>query len=237
MAGIDTAALTQAFSDWAPNQFAILEPGEDTRHRIPDAWWPTAASPDPDERKVAAMALWNNDFLAMIPRFAQALRERLVDVRVVQHSWLPAPTLDYVLIDDEGRHAVWLGEDPATFGDTEPTFFEALPPQADTFLRSVHAGFTTWDGESCGLIAPARMQTYAAYVGWPEPLSAPPADLEPDSIHPLRMLRIGGRESYSDLLVSPDHPQGFAITYFEPDFDVTLFGHALDELMMMALEG
>lgn len=52
-----------------------------------------------------------------------------------------------------------------------------------------------------------------------------------------RFLRVTGRETYSDLLTSPDLPLGTAVTYYEPDLELTTFGEALDEFLMIPLEG
>lgn len=151
MAGMDHDALAAAMP-WETDPFTILEPGDETRALIPQVWWPVAESADPEERKRAALALWNDNFLELVPRFAQALRNDLVDVRVVKHPWIGTPSLDYVVAGIEaGHYAVWMGENPATFGDQDPPLFESLPLPVRAFLREVHAGFTTWDRESCGL--------------------------------------------------------------------------------------
>src|SRR5689334_23439807 len=96
MSGIDEAALMAA-ANWESEPIRILEPGEHTRTLIPEAWWPVAESADPHNRAHAALALWNTDFLELIPRYADVLHNSLVDVRVAKHTWLDAQSLDYVV--------------------------------------------------------------------------------------------------------------------------------------------
>lgn len=133
MAGIDEETLIAAVADWQLNEVRILEPGATTRQLIPEAWWPVAESTDPDERKHAALDLWNEDFLALIPHYAHALQTALVDVRVAKHKYYSAPSLDYVLRTDEGELRVWAGDDPRTFGDIDPPLFDAVQHQYKHF--------------------------------------------------------------------------------------------------------
>lgn len=234
MAGINHEALAAAMP-WETDSFTILEPGDETRAAIPAAWWPVAESTDPDERKLNAMAAWNDDFLAMVPRFAQSLRAGLIDVRVVKHPWIDRPSLDYIVAGADG-YAVWMGEDPTARPQAPPSF-DSLPDPAQVFLRRVHAGFTTWDRESCGLAPPSLMRTLADHWGDPDDQSSidwyetasPPPRMD-------RLLRITGRGPHADLLTSRDLPPGSAVTYFEPDFELTSFGDALDAFMTMPLE-
>ena len=138
MAGLDQKALAAAMP-WETDPFSILKPGEATRAEIPEAWFPIAESADPAGRTSSALALWNNEFLAMVPGFARALRNDLIDVRVTRHQWIDAPSLDYVVAAADG-YAVWMGESPSTFGDRVPPLFDSLPAAAQVFLRHVHAG-------------------------------------------------------------------------------------------------
>ena len=236
MAGFDHDALAAAMP-WETDSFTILEPGARTRAAIPQAWWPIAESSDPEDRRQTAAALWNDEFLALIPRFAQSLRDDLLDVRVVKHPWIDAPSLDYVLAASGGEgYGVWMGEDPATFGDHDPPLFDSLPRPVQTFLRRVHAGFTTWDRESCGLTPPSVMNTLAAQWGDPEDSSRIEwYESEPEPPELRRLLRVTGRGPHGDLLTSPDLPAGSAITYFEPDFEMKPFGESLDLFMTMPL--
>lgn len=233
MAGIDQAALAAAVAEWGNATVEILAPSPQTRAVIPEAWWSIAESVDPEERKDVALALWNSEFLALVPRFSEALRSALLDVRVAQHSWQSAPTLDYVLRAWDGEPKVWMGEDPRTFGPSEPPMFDSLPDPARTFLRQVHAGFTTLNGKSCGLMPPADMQTLAD--SWGQPDESDIAECWDTSTYQFpgtqRLLLITEYVGHPYLFTSPELPPGTAVTYFEPDFEVTPFGAALDEFL------
>ncbi|BBZ55024.1 hypothetical protein [Mycolicibacterium phocaicum] len=237
MAGIDEETLIAAVADWQLNEVRILEPGATTRQLIPEAWWPVAESTDPDERKHAALDLWNEDFLALIPHYAHALQTALVDVRVAKHKYYSAPSLDYVLRTDEGELRVWAGDDPRTFGDIDPPLFDAVPAPVQTFLRQVHAGYATSDGETHGLVAPSGMVTLAArwfqasdtneIIEWFEDVPFPGTQ---------RLLFLTGNGDDIALYVSPDLPPGQAITYYEPDFEIAPFGEALDDFITRPLD-
>lgn len=235
MAGIDEAALAAA-ARWDTKPISILAPSAQTRAAVPETWWPVAESTDPEERTRIAVQRWDDEFLDLIPRFAEALRTQLVDVRVAKHDWLDSPSLDYVLRTEDGELAVWVGEDPRTFGANTPPFFESLPEPARAFLRQTHAGFTTWDGESCGFIAPRHMTTLAARWGDPDSndiLEWEEEDYEFPGTQRLLFVTEGGSDA--TLCTSPDLPAGLAVTYFEPDFEVKPFGEALDQFMNLPL--
>ncbi len=233
MAGIDQAALTAAVAEWGNATVEILAPSPQTRTVVPETWWPVVESLDPEERKDVALALWNSEFLDLVPRFDEALRSALLDVRVAQHSWQGTPTLDYVVRARDGRPKVWMGEDARTFGHSEPPMFDSLPGPARTFLRQVHAGFTTLNGKSCGLMPPADMQTLAD--SWGHPDDSDVAECWDASTYPFpgtqRLLLITEYGGHPYLFTSPDLPAGTAVTYFEPDFEVTSFGEALDDFL------
>lgn len=236
MGGISQDALAAAVADWPFPQVRILHPSPATRDSIPDTWWVVAESNDPEERKRAALALWNHDFLALIPRYTDALRAALVDVRVAQHEFLDAPSLDYVLRTDEGELRVWTGEDPRTFGDTEPPLFAAVPGAVATFLRQVHAGFAMFDGETSGLAARSAMTTLAARWGRPdtnEILDWFESETFPGT---QRLLFLTGDGDDTALFVSPDLPAETAVTYYEPDFELKSFGEALDAFFNRPLD-
>lgn len=231
MSGIDESALAAA-TDWDSGPISVLEPGPTTRSLIPQAWWPVAESADPRDRVRAALATWTEDFLAMIPCYAGVLRNSLVDVRVAKHSWLSAPSLDYVVSRFNGELLVWVGEDPRTFGDEIPPLFESVPPAVQTFLRTVHAGYTIYDGESCGVASPSAMRTLAAY--WGKPDRDEFEEWEEDYPFPgSRRLLMITRCDTPKLFTSPDLPPGTAVTYFEPEYEMLPFGEALDIFMNM----
>jgi hypothetical protein len=237
MAGIDEETLIAAVAGWQFKEVRILQPGSTTRQLIPESWWPVAESTDPEERKRAALALWNDDFLALIPRYAEALRSNLIDVRVARHDFLTTPSLDYVLRTDEGELRVWSGKDPRSFGDSEPPLFHAVPAPVQAFLRKVHAGYATSDGETLGLVAPSGMVTLAArwfqppesneIIEWFEDIPFPGTQ---------RLLFLTGDGDDTALYVSPDLPAGQAITYYEPDFEIAPFGEALDDFITRPLD-
>jgi len=236
MAEIDQQALTAAVDDWLVKDVTILEPSSQTRAIIPENWWPVAESTDPEERKHAALALWNADFLALIPRYAHALQTSLVDVRVARHGHLTTASLDYVLRTDEGGLCVWAGEDPRTFDNAEPPFFAALPTPVQTFLRQVHSGYTTFDDETYGLATPANMTTLAAR--WGDPDTNEIIEWFEDVPFPgtQRLIFLTGVNDETALYVSPDLPAGQAITYYEPDFEIAPFGEALDDFLTGPLD-
>jgi len=233
MAGIDQAALAEAVAGWGNATVEILAPSPQTRSSIPEGWWPVAESPDPEERKRVALSLWNAEFLDLVPQYGEALLSALLDVRVAQHSWQVTPTLDYVVRAWDGEPKVWMGEDPRTFGSSEPPMFDSLPDPAQTFLRRVHAGFTTLDGKSCGLMPPTDMRTLADSWGQPDEVDV--SECWDSSTFPFpgtqRLLLITEYGGHPYLFTSPDLPAGTAVTYFEPDFEVTPFGDALDDFL------
>lgn len=235
MTGIDQAALAAA-TTWDSTPIRVLDAGPQTRSLIPQPWWPAAESADPEDRKRAALALWNAEFLDLIPHYAQALRTALVDVRVAQHSWLTAPSLDYVLRRFDGELVVWVGEDPRTFTIPASALFGSVPAPVRTFLRQVHAGFSTYDGTSCGVNAPSDMTTLAAY--WGRPTDNDVIEWEED--HPFpgsqRLLLVTGNDT-AHLFTSPDLPADTAVVYFEPDYEIHPFGPALDMFLNMPLGG
>lgn len=235
MSGIDEAAL-RAAADWESEPISILEPGEDTRALIPQAWWPVSESADPQDRAHAALALWNTDFLELIPRYAAVLHNSLVDVRVAKHTWLAAPSLDYVVRRFDGDLVVWVGEDPRTIGDEMPPLFDSVPPAVQAFLRQVHAGYTIYDGESCGVTSPSAMKTLAAYWGEPDRNEIEEWDEDYSFPGSQRLLLVTGSET-SHLFTSPDLPVGTAVTYFEPEYEIVPFGKGLDTFMNMPLGG
>lgn len=235
MSGIDEAALRGA-ANWESKPISILEPGPNTRALIPQAWWPVAESADPQERVRAALALWTADFLELIPRYAAVLNSSLVDVRVAKHTWLDTPSLDYVVRCFDGQLLVWVGEDPRTIGDEMPPLFDSVPPVVQTFLRDVHAGYTIYDGESCGVTSPSAMKTLAAYWGRPDRNEIEEWDEDYPFPGSQRLLLVTGSGT-SHLFTSPDLPAGTAVTYFEPEYEIVPFGQALDIFMNMPLGG
>jgi hypothetical protein len=203
--------------------------------RLPEQWRPIALAPDPEVRGAAALALWNEEFLDLIPTFAELFRARLLDVRACA---LPSTSVLLYVVEGSGDVPfVWVGGDPRRFG-TPPRFWDSLPEPARTFLREVHAGFTAPDQDSFGLMHPADMETIAAMAGYPDGL---PGWTEADAaetkrIASNRLLRITKDSGNLLLCVSPDLPAGDAALVYEGDVDPQEFGPALDELMASAFD-
>ncbi|WP_433204743.1 hypothetical protein ACQP1G_16570 [Nocardia sp. CA-107356] len=179
---------------------------------VPQRWRGIADSVEPSERAAVALSLWNRDFLDLVPRFAHVLESALVDVRP---CYWQGPSgaeivLVYIVSSPGESLAVWVGWDPALFGDHRPTLWDSLPMQARTFLQEVHAGFTLPDGETCGLTRPRFMYSLAEWSGWPEGIPEWEGnwweDCEP--VDSRRLLRITGNGSDFDLCTSPDLPAG-----------------------------
>ncbi|WP_064943029.1 hypothetical protein [Mycobacterium sp. 852013-50091_SCH5140682] len=140
----------------------LITPDSGRAHEVPDRWRGVLSGVGPEERKQAALSHWDGDFLAMIPRFAQVLRERLIDVRVF---WVKAPKdsffiLVYVVKHNEDDYVCWMGWDPARTGDA-PRFWDTFPDPVQNFLRHTHAGFTATDWESYGVMQPSEFVTFA----------------------------------------------------------------------------
>src|SRR5262245_41658539 len=105
---------------------------------MPAAWRPVVDAIDPAARRDAAFALWNRDLLELLPRFANVLGGRLVDVRAVLTR--DSAALVYVVDAGGGAYLSWVGFDPGSFGEPPP-FWDSFPSPLRTFLREVHAGF------------------------------------------------------------------------------------------------
>ena len=230
---IDEAALNA--SDWHSHVITVLRPGPETRALIPQPWWPIADSTDLEERRLTALALWNREFLNLIPRFAEALAHALVDVRVAKHNKFSAPSLDYALRDGNDELVGWAGQDPRTFGDQLPPLFDSVPQPVQSFLREVHAGFTTYDSLSCGVRAPRHMETLADMLGMPDDNEMLEWEVEDYDFPGTQRLLVVSSNDSLELLTSPDLPAGSAVTYFEPDYEIRQFGPALDTFMRMPL--
>jgi hypothetical protein len=215
----------------------IVDADSSSLSLVPAQWRKIALSGDAEERRLLALSLWNRDFLDLIPGYAEALRTRLRDVRVCVFSD-EGPILIYLLEVHDGSIAVWIGWDPATFGDKEPIFWDTIPAPAQTFLREVHAGFTGPDWEGLGIVRPKSMTTYAEWFGSPDGI---PGwfdnwwdDCEP--VDSRRMLYITHAVSIMDLSTSPDLASGRAITWYEGHLQIGDFGKELDLMMLSRVE-
>ncbi|EFG77205.1 hypothetical protein HMPREF0591_2907 [Mycobacterium parascrofulaceum ATCC BAA-614] len=202
---------------------------------VPESWQPIARSDAAEARRMAALSLWNSDFLQLVPDFAQALETELADVRIGHLAG--EAVLVYALehYDDDQRHVVcWIGWDPALSRDAELRFAEAIPDPVRRFYRETHAGFVAPDWMSNGPIPPRHLQTYAEYLGCPEGL--PESNWPPDAVDATRLLLLATTAD-AHLCVSPDLPPGQALTVYggvpEAPED---FGALLDETMTAQLD-
>ncbi|GAB08721.1 hypothetical protein GOARA_019_00030 [Gordonia araii NBRC 100433] len=239
MQEFDQAQLEAVFAnyDGGVPSFYDLSTGDPSR--LPESWEVVAASGDPEERKQAAFAQWNADFLGQLPRFAAAKEEALIDVRVIDVPDDDHPWMMYAFECIGGDLGVWTGFSPTTFGDNDPPFFDALPPSVQTFLRTVHAGFAAEDSESFGLTPPQYMMTFAEWMDFPEGIP----DWENlftwdccDIVDSRRLVRVTGIPSDVDLFVSPDLEVGQAIRNNGVELTLGRLFDELDQLMAVRLE-
>lgn len=186
---------------------------------------------EPAERVRLALSRWNDDFLAMVPGFADALRTRLRDVRV--SFWRDdGVALLYFMEDADGDIVIWVGWDPRFNTAPPPPFWETLPASVRTFLTDVHPGFTMLDGESYGLAQPSYMSTFAAWTGFPDGI--PDWDT-PDRIASTNMLWLTTNGGDTAWCTSPELEVGQVAVNFEGDFSVSELGPELDQLMLQPL--
>ncbi|WP_280334623.1 hypothetical protein [Nocardia wallacei] len=233
-AGLDEVSLEAIDPGLGEATALFVAPGVTPPPDLPAPWRPIAVSALPQQRCMAALALWNRPFLDLVPRFAAALRDQLADVRVckLDDVWV----LLYVLAPGVGEpYALWAGWDPATFGETEPPLWDALPAPVREFLRTVHAGFSRPDRPgACGLLAPRYLDTFGAYIGEPEGLPwweeawGGGEDFIPEN----RLVPITDDGGTLFRCISPDAPGKMVILY-EGDIDPRAdFGPELDDVLM-----
>ena len=97
----------------------LVESGSGEVTRLPDEWRSLVEEHDATIRCQTALGLWSDEFLDFVPRFAEALRARLLDVRACLVSG--EPVLIYAARTDGGKLFSWLGRDCRSFG-AEPLF-------------------------------------------------------------------------------------------------------------------
>lgn len=230
----------------------LVMPGSGRDAEVPDRWRGVLTGVSVDQRRRAALAYWSDDFLAMIPRFAQVLRERLIDVRVFSVGTRNDEyiVLVYVVKDDGNGYACWIAWDPSAFGGDLPRFWETFPGPVQNFLRRTHAGFTGLDWESYGIMPSPDIRTFAEYGDWPGGVPGWMDGYEDgydigydgeryrriESTRLVVFTRDGGQMFYC---TSPDLPVGQIALVYSGDSDVgppTDFGTELDKLMMSRLE-
>lgn len=233
--------------DQLTNEFVsarLIDAGSEESASIPAAWQPVLDAGDPDKRARIALSLWNQAFLDMLPRFARVFPARLQDVRVFWlRTALDAPRGRFVLVyltgrDDENRLILWIGWDPASFGEHEPDYFETIPEPVRDFLRQTHAGFTGEDFESDGLRSPSQMVTLAQAAGVPEGEPGWEIGYGDVRIDSTRLLWTAWNGSQMYYCTSPDLPADTITVLYEGDLDPpTGFGIALDDLLIRRLGG
>lgn len=224
--------LDQIAGDLDKGPVKFVDAGSRELTQVPERWQEIAASTTPAARRAAALSLWNQEFVDMVPKFAQALRDNLADVRVcvLRGDWV----LVYVAPAADQRFLLWVGWDPDTFSEAQPPFWNAIPKPPQDFLTTVHAGFTAPDGESFGIVQPARMTTYAEWSGFDDP--AEEWDQEGE-ISSTRFMFVTKDSGLLILCVSPDLQDGKVALIYEGDIDSREdFGPALDNLMTSRFE-
>ncbi|MFG1779201.1 hypothetical protein ACGFIG_22600 [Micromonospora sp. NPDC049048] len=207
----------------------LVEEGSADLGRLPGRWRPIAAAAHPETRLAMALDLWNPALLDALPRFAAGLRERFVDARPCLADGEPA--LLYLALHPDGHLLSWTGLDPAGF--VEPQFWGHFPEPLRTFLREVHAGFTSGGYTAFGPVHPRHMQTVAEQAGEPDGLADWDEEQEIASTRLLLVASNGGMVNYC---VSPDLEPGELAIVFEGDIDPTPYGEALDRLLVRRLE-
>lgn len=197
---------------------------------VPEPWRPIARSDAAQARRVAAVSLWNSDFLELVPTFAGAFETELADVRLGHVMGEAVLVYAFEHYDAGQRHVVcWIGWDPALSKATELRFAEAIPDAVRRFYREAHAGFVGPDWTSNGPIQPRHLQTYAEYLGCPQGL--PESNWPRDALDPTRLLLLAATAD-SLVCLSPDLPPGQAVAVYGgvPE-DPGDFGTLLDQTM------
>jgi hypothetical protein len=234
MVQIDLAAIAATLEN-RYHTVTFVDSDSPKAPEIPAQWRGIAESDDAEQRRLSAMTLWNRDFLALVPGYAEALRTKLADVRPCVFSD-EGPALVYIF-DAGASTAVWIGRDPAGFGDT-PVYWESLPVPARTFLREVHAGYSLSGRGACGLARPRNMTTLAEK--WSETGVIPDWLGEtwfPDCerIDPHRVMYVTHTSETFELATSPDLPPGKALIYHDGEANMVSFGEELDAMMQIRL--
>lgn len=197
--------------------------------RLPEQWRPIAAAAQPGQRREAALELWRPAFLDLVPRFADALRERLVDVAAYLTD--DGPALVYTVRARRDQLVTWVGFDPRTF--EEPHFWGSFPAPVQEFLREVHAGFVSGERRAFGLSRPADMLTLGEMADYPEGI---PEWEDGTDISSTRLLCISTDGGVLLYCLSPDLSPGDVALVYEGDIDLRRLGIELDDLLIQRLE-
>jgi hypothetical protein len=229
MTQLDATRIAETLPKWA---LEFVDAASPALGEVPEEWQPIARSGDAEERRLRAMALWNRDFLDLVPEFARTATTRLADVRACVA--FETPLLVYVFDDGAGgwlSRVGWAPRDP-----TEPRLWSSVPAPLRTFLREVHAGFVGADGESFGPLPPRAMQTLAEIAESPDGDPDWDEDAAEDGrILSARLMQIARNAGLIMYCVSPDLPPGQLALVYEGDVDPVDFGPALDELLLSGI--
>lgn len=226
--------LNDIKDDLEARSLTCVDAGSAEVAQAPLRWRRIAESADPTVRCSEALALWNREFINMVPRFAEEFTEHLADVRVcnLNDAWV----LLYLARGVYEPYVAWVGWDPDTFGESQPPYWESIPGPLREFLANVHAGFTGTDGEDYGAIRPALMRTFSdRFLGNNH---AAIADWDDNSkISSTRLVFVTSNGSLLYYCASPDLPPGKIALIYEGRVDTKEdFSTALDELMSSRFE-
>lgn len=227
----------------------LITPDSVRAAEVPQRWHEVVNGIGAADRIQVAMSYWEEDFLAMIPGFAHALRERLIDVRVfwVDTSRRRFYVLVYVVKNNTDGYVCWMAWDPARCGEA-PRFWDTFPAPVQSFLRHTHAGFTAPDRESCGIMQPCDFETFAEYAGWPEGVPGWMDGYEDGfgigyhgekykRIESTRLVMFTKDSGELFYCTSPDLQVGQVALVYDGDVDPPKdFGTELDELMIRSLD-
>ncbi len=221
MSPINLAEVTAAINKPPRStvEVEVLDVESSEPAQMPSQWRPILRSPDSTERRKAALALWNQDFVTIIPQFMTLLNRNLLDVRAA--LLYGECTLLYVNQLRGEPYSVWVGRNPHTFGTFPPLWDSILEP-LQTFLHEVHPGFG-------GLLPPAAMSTMAEYLDDSGPLECLDGEEECADIDMTNLLIIA--ETCGFYLASPDLPSRTIAFEREGWFTVEDPGPALDDML------
>jgi hypothetical protein len=234
MTDIDLTEIRTKLEGRGQRSVSIIEPRSALAANVGAAWRPIAQSSDPEERRLRALALWNREFLDLIPQYAGVLRTKLLDVRVCTLSDEGA-ILIYLFSEVEPVESMMIGWDPAGFGADEPIFWDSIPAPARAFLQHTHAGYNNpHDWESGGLLCPADMTTPAQYWGEPDGIEGWFENhwLDCEPIDSRRMLYVASPKSSYMLCTSPDAPAGTGLVYYDNEINLVDFFEELDRILL-----
>ncbi|MFF0152944.1 hypothetical protein [Micromonospora sp. NPDC005203] len=191
-------------------------------------WRPVVTAATAEERIAAALDRWTPGFAGLVPRFFGAFRKRLLDVRLGRAAGDLA--LIYVVRGRGDELVLWLGWDSRQF--RKPRFWDRFPTAVQTFLQTVHAGFSHPDGISGGLAHVGEMSTYAEWAEEPDGL----VDWdEEQEIASTRLLVVTTNGTNLFYCLSPDLPTGTIALVYEGDIDPQPFDASIDALLLCPL--